>query len=142
MKAFVLLMALVGAMLIASPSSANNGNHHGGLDHGPAIIAVETDVDMEARRNPVNSARFSVASGACTGRGMGVSTPLAGIAAGGPDSDCVLLAGADSFDATGTPENIEMADNMRKRFYRNVMLQSNLFKTIFKMLPIIGGLLP
>jgi hypothetical protein len=136
-------MALVGAMLIASPASANgNGHHNGDTINNIAdtdTLVVEGDDD---RRNPVASAQFSVARGACTGRGVGLQTPLAGVSAGGPDSDCVLLAGADSFDATGTPENIEMADKMRKRFFRNVMLQSNLFKTLFKMLPLVGGFLP
>ncbi len=141
MREFVLLMALVGAMLIAAPASA--GNNNSGPTIVGTIIAVETDVEGDhAMKRAAASARVGIAAGTCTSNGVGIQTPVFGASANGPDDNCMLLFGAEAFDATGDEEDAVKADNMRERFYRNLMLETNLFKTLFKMLPIIGGLIP
>jgi hypothetical protein len=131
-------MALVGAMLIASPASAG-GNNNNSTNNESVTVTVEGD---EATKRAAASARVGIARGTCTSNGVGVQTPVFGASANGPDDNCMLLFGAEAFDATGDEDDAEKADVLRGRFYRNIMLETNLFKTLFKMLPIVGGLLP
>ena len=134
MREFVLLMALVGAMLIASPASAGNNNNSTVTNNSAenSSVVVEGDEDSKRRANTAPAPSLSVDCGS----GFGAQGPAGGASAVKMDEVCQWQAQAALEFSQG---NFEEAARSSARANKLLRWRTNPIRMFFQGIPLVGG---
>lgn len=133
MREFALLMALVGAMLIASPASAgSNHNHNSTTTNNDTTNTTTVEGDEDSKRRAHSAAALVI--GTCQ-TGFSAQGPMGGASAAASDSVCLLFTASQMATEQG---NTALASELLDRSVSILKWRTNKVRVFFQGLPLVG----